>query len=131
MDTEKLNDRFNEICDELEKVPFEESAKREKLKEELDTYGKLLLEAEKREQDRIDSYTTNDMNQQRIEVEVEKIKAEKADSKRKFWGDVLKLVGSLGGTIGLGLISFKGEWLMNILKDRTLWDLAKSLKPRH
>ncbi len=131
MDTEKLNDRFNELCDELEKVPFDDSAKRDRIKGEIDTYGKLLLEAEKREQDRINSYTTNDINQQRIEVETEKVKADKADSKRRFWGDILKLAGSLAGTIGLGLISFKGEWLANVLKDRTLWDLAKSLKPRH
>lgn len=129
MDTEELNKRIDEVLKELGEMKFEDP-KRKDLVEELTSLSRISLEAEKRDADRINSYTQNDINQQRIEIDEERIKMDRANSKRELFGRIIQAVLSVGGSIGLALISFKGEWISNILKDRTIWDIAKSLKPR-
>lgn len=131
MDVDKMAMRIDELTEELGNIPLDQSSKREKIVEEINTLGRLYLEAEKSEINRINSNIQNDLNQDRLDLEVEKMKAEKANSRRELAGNIIKTVGSLVGSIGLAVVSFRGEWLMNILKDRTIWDIAKSMKPRN
>lgn len=130
MDFEEIGKRIAEATEELGKLEYGDS-KREKLVEEIETLSKIYLEAEKSDTTRINSNIQNDLAQDRLALDIEKVKTEKGNSRRELLGTIIKTIASLGGTIGLGIISFKGEWLMNILKDRTLWDLAKTLKPRN
>lgn len=131
MDVDKMALRIDELTEELGNIPLDQSSKRENIVEEINTLGRLYLEAEKSEINRINSNIQNDLNQDRLDLEVEKMKAEKANSRRELAGNIIKTVGSLVGSIGLAVVSFRGEWLMNILKDRTIWDIAKSMKPRN
>lgn len=126
---DELNKRINELLEELGNMKPGDP-KRKDLVEELTSLSRILLEAEKRDADRINSYTQNDINQQRIEIDEERIKTDRANSKRDLAGRIIQTFLSVGGSAALAIISFKGEWLTNILKDRTIWDLAKSLKPR-
>lgn len=126
---DELNKRINELLEELGNMKPGDP-KRKDLVEEVTSLSRILLEAEKRDADRINSYTQNDINQQRIEIDEERIKIDRANSKRDLAGRIIQTVLSVLGSGMLAIISFKGEWLTNILKDRTIWDLAKSLKPR-
>lgn len=129
MDFDKLDARANEVLDEMGNVK-PGSPEREKLVNELTAISKVVDDAEKRDANRINSYTQNDINQQRIEIDEERIKTDRANSKRDFWGRIIHTAVTSAVSVGLAIVSFKGEWLMNVLKDRTIWDIAKSLKPR-
>lgn len=129
MDFDVLNRRINELLEELGERSFDDP-KRQGLVEEVNTLTRLSLDAEKREADRISQYTQNDINQQRVLIDEERIKTDRANSKRELFGRIFQTSLTVLGSIGLAIASFKGEWLMNVLKDRTIWDIAKSLKPR-
>ena len=128
---EEREKRIAELTEELGKIQFEKITQREAIVKEIEILTRLQLEAEKADVSRINSNIQNDIQEERLALDSERLKADKADSRRRLAGDIIKTVGSLVGSFGLAILSFKGEWLQNILRDRTLWDLAKSLKPRH
>ena len=130
MDLDALCKRVDEIAEELGKLPFDDP-KRKDLVEELSAISKIVLEAEKRDAERINSYRQNDINEDRLRIDQERIKADKANSRRDLIGRIGSAILSILGSIGLAMVSFKGEWLHDLLKDRTIWDIAKSLKPRN
>lgn len=130
MDLDALYKRIDEITEEIGKLPFDDP-KRKELVEEHTALARTAMEAEKRDLDRINSYRQNDINEDRLRIDQEKIKADKANSRRELIGRIGSAAISIMGSIGLAVVSFKGEWLSDCLKDRTIWDIAKALKPRN
>lgn len=130
MDLDALNSRIDEIIEELGKLPFDDPRRKE-LVEQHAILARTAAEAEKRDLERINSYRQNDINEDRLRIDEERVKVDKANSRREMWGRIGSAALSVLGSIGLAVISFKGEWLHDLLKDRTIWDIAKSLKPRN
>lgn len=130
MDLDALNSRIDEIIEELGKLPFDDPRRKE-LVEQHAILARTAAEAEKRDLERINSYRQNDINEDRLRIDEERVKVDKANSRREMWGRIGSAALSVLGSIGLAIISFKGEWLSDLLRDRNIWDLAKSLKPRN
>lgn len=130
MDLDALNSRIDEIIEELGKLPFDDPRRKE-LVEQHAILARTAAEAEKRDLERINSYRQNDINEDRLRIDEERVKVDKANSRREMWGRIGSAALSVLGSIGLAVISFKGEWLSDLLRDRNIWDLAKSLKPRN
>lgn len=130
METDGLNERIEELTEELGKREFEDPMC-DKLVERISILGKVVEAADRRDSERLASYRQNDINEDKLKLEDARIKADIANSRRDLLGKIISTVGTLVGSFGLAYLSFKGEWLENLLKDRTLWDLAKALKPRH
>lgn len=130
MDLDALNSRIDEIVEELGKLPFDDPRRKE-LVEQHAILARTAAEAEKRDLERVNSYRQNDINEDRLRIDEERIKVDKANSRREMWGRIGSAALSVLGSIGLAVISFKGEWLSDLLRDRSIWDLAKSLRPRN
>ena len=130
MDLDALNSQIDEIIEELGKLPFDDPRRKE-LVEQHAILARTAAEAEKRDLERINSYRQNDINEDRLRIDEERVKVDKANSRREMWGRIGSAALSVLGSIGLAVISFKGEWLSDLLRDRNIWDLAKSLKPRN
>ena len=130
MDLDALNSRIDEITEELGKLPFDDPRRKE-LVEQHAILARTAAEAEKRDLERVNSYRQNDINEDRLRIDEERIKVDKANSRREMWGRIGSAALSVLGSIGLAVISFKGEWLSDLLRDRNIWDLAKNLKPRN
>ena len=130
MDLDALNKRIDELVEELGKYKPDDP-KRKPIVDEITALSKAANDAEKRELSRLNANRLYDIKDDENRVELERIQADRANSKRDFWSRVGTTVLSLLGSFGLAAISFKGEWISDMLKDRTVWDLAKSIRPKN
>lgn len=121
---ELLEERIKEAHDVLKTLPWDDP-KREKVVAEINALNHDLKEAKKLEMDCNNSNIQNDIAEERLRLEAEKIKAEKGDSRLRF----------IGGLSSAAIYCFAGglftklaynmEWVKNILPDRKVLDTAR------
>lgn len=123
---DELEKRIEELTIELGKVPFDQAAKRKEITEEIKTLSELRLEYEKVDLNRINNNIRNDLDQERNEIEREKLKVAKGHPILDGIKAIAPFVQILAA-LGLAVISFKGEWVEGLIRDRTSWNLANNL----
>lgn len=95
MDIDELNKRINELIEKLEGIKPEEPAYKT-IAEELSTLYKIADQYEQRDMNRINNNMQNDINQMRVEVEMEKVKVDRTGKLLTTAEKVLATVGALG-----------------------------------
>lgn len=118
MDTTELQKRLDELTEYLGEISLSkyDAEERKAVIEAIEKLGRLINETDRLNNEELRYKSQNSSDQTK--------------SKREMVVGLIRPILEVLASLGLGLISFKGEWIKGVLRDRTFWDLAKSLRPR-
>lgn len=125
MDIEKLNEEFNRLSDELKRLKPDDPTYRT-VSENQERLAKIINEYERRDLERINNNVRNDINEENVRVDFEKVKTDRL----REWLGLAKTGLSVAGGLAMGAIAYKGELVDFKLPFRSMWDLAKGLIPK-
>lgn len=125
MDIEALNAEFNRLQKELARLKATDPDYKP-VSENLERIGRIVADYEKRDLERINSNVSNDVKEDNVRLEHEKIKT---DRMREHFS-LIKTVLGIGASVGMGLLAYKQETVDFHMPFRELWNTAKNLIPR-
>lgn len=117
---DKVDARASEILDELAKTEMTSKDYTDMTKN-LETLCKIKAEADSRDQNRLNNNARNDIEQMRIEVEADKLKASKLTNAIS----VIQTVVSLGGACLFAYVAYMGD--LDGIANRPIMNVAQNL----
>ena len=91
--------------------------------ENLDRLHKIIDAEERRDMERINNNIANEVKEDEVRVDMAKVKTDRL----REWLGFGKTGLSVGASLGLGWLAYKGEVVDFKLVARNIWDVAKNL----
>lgn len=125
MDIEKVYEEIGRLAEELSRMsPTDENYR--SISENMERLSRIISEYEKRDQDRVNNNVRNDIQEEQLKVDQEKIKADRARTIANVVCDAIKVLGA----IYLGKSAYDGEMVKFTMPIRGLVDWCKNLFPK-
>lgn len=125
MDIEKTYAEYNRVLNDLAKM-MPDDPNYAKTLEAAESLAKIIGEYERRDLDRMNSNVKNDISEDGLKIDMEKVKTDRL----REWLGLIKTALGVGASVGMGIVAYKGDVIDFKLPTRSLWDLAKGLIPK-
>lgn len=126
MNIEQTQAEYNRLLNELARM-MPDDPNYQKTLESAEGLAKIIGEYERRDLDRINNNVRNDIQEESLQVDMAKVKADRMRS----WFDLIRTTLGVGCSVGMGMLAYKNEAVdFHLPSARSVWDMAKSLIPR-